>query len=159
ERLSMLQRLAEICEQKLSDNHAAFKWWAHALAEEPNSELAGEEVERLARDVGAWREAVELYRRIIAERQDAEMQRKTGLKLGRVYMIELRDAGNAEETYHAVLKIDDKDAEALAALDKLYEAAAMWNELAGILVRRIGTTSVTDEIIEFYFRLGRIYAE
>ena len=35
----------------------------------------------------------------------------------------------------------------------------MWQELADILARRIGVTTATDEIIELYFRLGRVQSE
>src|SRR4029079_18778423 len=65
DRLSMLQRIAELCEQKLGVEkggpEAAFHYWSQALREAPLSELAGDEVERLARELGAWDEAVALY--------------------------------------------------------------------------------------------------
>ena len=159
DRQSMLQRMAEIAEQRLSDHGAAFSLWARALGEQPLGELAGEEVERLSTIVDAWDKTVELYEKILKSHHDAETQRRVLLKLARVYVAELRDAARAEETYQKVLALDAKDGEALAALDRLYEASGMWNELAGILVRRIGITSVTDETIELYFRLGRIYSE
>ena len=44
ERQSMYQRLAELSEHQLLDPVRAFRWWAHALAEDPRNELAGAEV-------------------------------------------------------------------------------------------------------------------
>ena len=51
DRMKLIQRIAEICEHKLVDQPSAFLWWCRAIREAPLSELAGEEVERLA-DLG-----------------------------------------------------------------------------------------------------------
>ncbi len=159
ERLGMLQRMAEICEHKLVDQPAAFYFWSKALREAPLAELPGEEVERLASAVHTWDEVVALYNDILAEKQDPETQRRILLKKARVHEVELHDAAQAEESHLRVLGIDGKDAEALAALDRIYTAGSMWTELADILGRRIGVTNVTDEIVELYMRLGRVYAD
>ncbi|HEX2570588.1 MAG TPA: tetratricopeptide repeat protein [Polyangia bacterium] len=159
ERQSLLQRIAEIWEQRLGEPRAAFEAWTRALREAPLRDLPGWEVERLAALAGAWNEVVTLYDQILAENQDVETRRRVLLKLARVWVSELQDAARAEETYLRVLELDPKDADALAALDQLYEGSGMWSELADILARRIGITSVTDETIELQFRLGRIYVE
>jgi tetratricopeptide (TPR) repeat protein len=159
ERLSMLQRMAELCEHKLVDQPAAFYYWSKALREAPLAELPGEEVERLAQAVHSWDEVVALYSDILAEKSDNDTQRKILLKLARVHEVELRDAARAEESHLRVLGIDNKDPDALAALDRIYTASSMWTELADILGRRIGVTTVTDEIVDLYFRLGRVYAD
>ena len=90
---------------------------------------------------------------------DSETQRHVLSRLARVYEHKLRDNARAEESYLQVLSIDPTDSDALAALDRIYEAGGMWQELADILSRRIGVTTATDEIIELYFRLGRVQAE
>ncbi|HEX8952817.1 MAG TPA: hypothetical protein VF945_13270, partial [Polyangia bacterium] len=92
-------------------------------------------------------------------RQDSDVQRHVLSRLARVYEHQLRDNARAEEAYLSVLSIEPTDADALAALDRIYEAGGMWQELADILSRRIGVTTATDEIIELYFRLGRVQAE
>src|SRR5581483_10781139 len=81
------------------------------------------------------------------------------LRLARVHEAELSDNAKAEEAHLQVLGIDPKDPEALAALDRIYTQASMWQELADILHRRIGVTTGTDEIVELYFRLGRVYSD
>jgi tetratricopeptide (TPR) repeat protein len=159
ERQTLLQRIAEIWEQRLSEPRAAFEAWTRALREAPLRDLPGWEVERLAAVAGAWNEVVTLYDQILAENQDVETRRRVLLKLARVWVSELQDAARAEETYLRVLELDPKDADALAALDQLYEGSGMWSELADILARRIGITSVTDDMIELQFRVGRIYEE
>ena len=61
----------------------------------------------------------------------------TLLRMARVYEFELHDAARAVETHLRVLEIEPKDADALAALDRLYLGAGMYDDLAEILRRRI----------------------
>src|SRR5205823_12529842 len=51
------------------------------------------------------------------------------------------------------------DADALASLDRLYMNAAMYEDLAEILRRRIEVVQDPDEQLELYFRRGQIYAD
>ena len=54
ERQALLRRLAEIAEQKLVDQVAAFEWWALAVKEDPSSAQALDELLRLARATHQW---------------------------------------------------------------------------------------------------------
>ena len=51
---ALLRRLAEIAEQKLVDQVAAFEWWSQAVDEDPSSEQALDELLRLARATHQW---------------------------------------------------------------------------------------------------------
>jgi len=162
ERQALIQRIAEICEHKLMDQVAAFQWWCRAISEAPLSELAGEEVERLARVVRTWEELVGVYSDTLKgepAQRDPQVQRSLLLKLARVYEFELRDLQHAEEAHLRALQIDPKDAEALSCLDRIYAQTSMWRELADILRRRIQITPETDDRIELYFRLGKVYTD
>ncbi|HEY2216428.1 MAG TPA: tetratricopeptide repeat protein, partial [Solirubrobacteraceae bacterium] len=160
ERMQLIQKIAETHEHKLVDQPSAFIWWAQAVREAPKSELAIEEVERLAEACHTWEDLVGIYQQVLEERgDDSDTQRHVLSRLARVYENQLRDNARAEEAYLQVLSIDPTDSDALAALDRIYEAGGMWQELADILSRRIGVTTATDEIIDLYFRLGRVQAE
>ncbi|MCS6914793.1 MAG: tetratricopeptide repeat protein [Myxococcales bacterium] len=162
ERQALLQRIAEICEHKLVDQPSAFTWWCRAFREQPMNELAGEEVERLAKAVHSWEELVGVYLDTLHDplaQSDPQVQRHVLLRVARVYEFELRDVHRAEEAYIRVLGIDARDPDALAALDRIYDQLSMWPELADVLRRRIEIITDTDEIIELYFRLGRVYSD
>ncbi len=159
ERMQMMQRIAEIHEHKLVDQPSAFIWWAQALRETPINELAGDEVERLAKACHTFDDLVQVYAQILEERNESDVQRVIQLKLARVYEEELHDNQKAEESHLQVLAIDARDEKALAALDRIYTQSQNWAELADILTRRIGVTTATEEIVELYFRLGRVYAD
>src|SRR5207248_1182880 len=90
---------------------------------------------------------------------EKQTQKRTLLKLARVYEAELRDAHRAVETYLRVLELDAKEPEALAALDRLYLGAGMYDELVEILPRRIEISQDPDETIELHFRRGAIFSD
>jgi tetratricopeptide (TPR) repeat protein len=159
DRAAMYLRLAELAEDRLLDAERAFTWWGEALAEDASSSVAVEHVERLARETAAWNELVAIYTRVLERHAGADVQKQTLLRLARVYDAELRDAASAVDSYLRVLEIDEKDPDALAALDRLYASAGMYDELVEILRRRIEVTLEGDEIVAMQLRRGEIYAE
>jgi tetratricopeptide (TPR) repeat protein len=159
ERQAMYQRLAELAEQKLYDQPRAFAWWADAMVEDPRWDHALEEVERLANATGAWDDMVAAYTRAIDRTTDKDAKKLTLLRMARVHEFELRDAARAVETHLRVLEIDAKDVDALAALDRLYLGAGMYDDLAEILRRRIEVSDNPDDQLELYFRRGAIFSE
>ncbi|MDB4953107.1 MAG: Tetratricopeptide 2 repeat protein, partial [Myxococcales bacterium] len=159
DRQAMYQRLAELAEAKLFDAQKAFHWWCEALVEDPRWERALEESERLAGDTAAWEELVGAYTRALERAKDKEVQRQTLLRMARVFEYELQDPARAVETHLRVLELEPKDADALAALDRLYLNAGMYDDLAEILKRRIELVQDPDEQLELYFRRGAIFAD
>ncbi|KAB2911170.1 MAG: tetratricopeptide repeat protein, partial [Kofleriaceae bacterium] len=159
DRAAMHQRLAELAETKLYDQQRAFAWWGEAVVEDPRSDRNVEEAERLARESGSWDELVAVYTRALEKHSDREVRRVTLLKLARVHEVELRDAHRAVETHLRVLEIDPKDPDALAALDRLYLGAGMYDELVEVLRRRIEITLDPDEQLELWFRRGAIFSD
>ncbi|TMQ11339.1 MAG: tetratricopeptide repeat protein, partial [Deltaproteobacteria bacterium] len=131
---------------------------------------AVEEAERLAGAIGAWDDMVAAYTRAIDERsevaggginrtKDREVKRMTLLRMARVHDTELSDPARAVETHLRVLEIEAKDVDALAALDRLYLGAGMYDDLAEILRRRIEVAQDPDEHIELLFRRGAIFSD
>jgi len=162
DRQSMYQRLAELAEQKLYDQNKALDWWASAIVEDPRWDRALEESERLAGETGAWNDMVVAYTSALEKvpaSGDKDVKKATLLRLARVYEFEMHDAANAVATHLKVLEIDAKDTDALAALDRLYLTAGMYEDLAEILRRRIEVVQDTDDQLELYFRRGAIFAD
>ncbi|HEX8950866.1 MAG TPA: tetratricopeptide repeat protein, partial [Polyangia bacterium] len=111
ERMQLIQKIAETHEHKLVDQPSAFVWWAQAVREAPKSELAIEEVERLAEACHTWEDLVGIYNQVLEERgDDSETQRYVLSRLARVYEHKLRDNARAEEAYLQVLSIDPTEA-------------------------------------------------
>jgi tetratricopeptide (TPR) repeat protein len=159
DRQGMQIRLAELAETRLLDAPRAFAWWGQAAVEDPRSERAIDEAERLARETQSWDGLVDVYGETLARHPDRELQRQTLLRLARVHESERRDAHAAVETHLRVLALEPREPEALAALDRLYLGAGMYDELVEVLRRRIEVTTDPDDQIELQFRRGAIYAD
>ncbi|MBK9070666.1 MAG: tetratricopeptide repeat protein [Myxococcales bacterium] len=160
ERLAMLQRLAELAESRLADPGRAFQWWAQALIEDPSSELASEQLERFAGDLGAWDHLAASYQQALDENASLErtIVRDVLIKRGRVLEEEIGDVAGAVDAYLRVLQLAPEDEAALLALDRLYLAAGMYDELVEVLRRRVALADDPDQRNELLFRRGEIYA-
>jgi tetratricopeptide (TPR) repeat protein len=156
DKVSAIQRIAEICEQRLGDHVRAFRWWGYALQFDALSEQITDQLERLAREVDGWEELAQFYRAVLEGLDDDD--RKRMLKMvARVFDEELRDRGRAEEAFCQVLEIDGADEDALVALDRIYTEAGMFEELSQILITRIVNTTSIDDVVELRLRLGSTY--
>ena len=155
-RIEMIERIAELHEDKLADHGRAFHWHAQALREQPLRERSVEELERLARATDGWEECANVYLEVVRGGANPEVQKGTGKRLARVFEEELRDVPKAEETFRYVLGLDARDAASLAALDRIYSERQAWDLLAEILEQRIGCTDETEALIDLTFRLAEI---
>ncbi|HVX96230.1 MAG TPA: tetratricopeptide repeat protein [Polyangia bacterium] len=163
ERQGLLRRLAEIAEQKLVDQVAAFGWWAQAVKEDPSSEQALDELVRLARATHQWDAYVQTMSAAASADREPQIGRSTRrdvlLRLAATFETELGDLERAENALVQVLGEHEKDPAALASLDRIYEAQGMYENLAATLRQRIAITDDTAELVQLELRLGRVYAE
>jgi len=153
-RLLAVQRIAEICEQRIGDPERAFVWWGRMLREDPTSELAVEELERLAGLTGGWSDLVGIYDDLATASTDREVSRALLMRRAVVEEEKLRDNRRAENAYLRILEIGERDADALAALDRIYQARGEFEPLAKILERRIAAADSPDDAAALYLRLG-----
>lgn len=99
---------------------------------------------RLYERVGAWPKALRALEGLIARSRDADAVRQTRLRAARIWEKELSSPDRAVETYEAVLASHPTDAEALAALDRLYEALGRHEALVDLLGRRIEVAEAAE---------------
>ncbi len=159
QRQVLLRRLAEIAEQKLVDQVAAFDWWAKAVNEDPSSELALDELLRLVRATHQWDAFVATMSEAASPDRSPEVRRDVLLRLAASFEGDLGDLERAEQALVQVLQEHAKDAAALASLDRIYETQGMYDNLSSVLKQRIAITDSSDELVKLHLRLGRVYAE
>jgi tetratricopeptide (TPR) repeat protein len=157
-RLAAYYRLAELFEEKLLDPAKTLEVYLRALKQFPLDEKTGEEAPRLAGTVdGGWETLANAYADVLGAHEDTTVQRTIGLRLARTFEDELGDIGKAEETFKYVLSVDEKDAEALANLDRIYLSLESWADLAQILEMRVKASADVVELVDLYARLGELY--
>ena len=133
ERQGLLRRLAEIAEQKLVDQVAAFEWWAKAVKEDPSSELALDELLRLVRSTHQWDAFVATMTEAASADRPPQVRHDVLLRLAASFEGDLGDLERAEQALVEVLGEHPKDPAALASLDRIYETQGMYDNLSAVL--------------------------
>lgn len=160
DRIQAMQAISELYENQLAEPHNAFEWYANAFREDPGNEFVGQELDRLARETGAFEALVGVYEeRLEHLAESPALAKEIGLRAARAYENDLQDMAKAESAYNRVLQLDPVEAESLTALDRIYLAAQMYPDLANTLRRRIGIADSDDDKIQLYFRLGTVLRE
>ena len=122
-------------------------------ADGDNTEAIGA-LEQLYRDTGRFVELLGIHEKK-RDLVSAPTERRAILyAIAALYENELKDPHRAIATYLQVLDDEAMDAEALAALDKLYREQEKWEEYAEILRKRIELDVTEGELIDLKYRLG-----
>ncbi len=133
----VLARIADIHEQRRNDPQKAIAAWKRALEVEPDEPGALAALDRLYTAVSDWSALAGVLARR-ADRADSDTDRVALLhRAADVHETHLGSPADAISAYKAALSVDDADAMALDALDRLYRDAGEWNEVAQILARKI----------------------
>ncbi|HEX8952832.1 MAG TPA: tetratricopeptide repeat protein, partial [Polyangia bacterium] len=155
QRVERMRRLAELSEQQLKDKPAAYGWYLKLFAEDPRAAGAREEIERLAKETGGWAELVGAY--------EAAYSRAGGDKLplmmvvARVQEEELAEPDKALATNVEILKLDENNAQAIAALERLYLRTERYDELLGIYEKKLKLESDKEAQKEIRYKVASIF--
>ena len=157
ERISMMQRIAEIAEDRADDKPTAFLWMQRALLEAPDDDRCVSESERLAEAISGWAQLATTYATIAEDKAlGAEQRVAAGKRLARVYAEELKHVERAEESYRYVLGLAPQDDDALAALDRIYTEHGAAEPLVEVLRRRSAVVTDAHDKVELSHRLGQV---
>ena len=96
---------------------------------------ACESLARLYGRVGLWAKVVDAYQRQAELTTDPAAARALRLRIADVYERELGQGERAIDAFEAMRAADPDDEQALAALDRLYEAHGRWDDLQTTLER------------------------
>jgi tetratricopeptide (TPR) repeat protein len=157
-KVELLHRIAELSETQLESAQQAFDAFARALPFDNADEQTLGSLERLAAELDAFKQVTELYDaelEKLADRPDRVVE--LGMRVAQLYEVQVGDVEAAIVRYNRVLTAEDTNAQAIDALDRLYEATEKWSELAAILQKQAQLASSPDDVLQFQFRLGRVY--
>ncbi|HXN33651.1 MAG TPA: tetratricopeptide repeat protein, partial [Polyangiaceae bacterium] len=139
-RAEILTDLARLCEKELDDVVRADAVYREVLQLAPDDAAialpACRALERIYSASGASRQLSEMLRLEVKLEDDSEARRALRGRLGELCETVLEDPSGAIDAWRACLEDDPKDAEALAALDRLFERSQRWRELVEVLRAR-----------------------
>lgn len=149
-------RIAEWCRGRLQDPGRAVDHYRQALEIDEVNERALDALEELYRGVEAWEELADVYRRKAAAMFDLDEKKARLHQLGELCTTKLGDVAAAVEAYNEILDIDDADAKALAALERIHEQAGDYEALYDVLARRADTVYDGGKLAVIHRRMGEL---
>lgn len=136
DRSQIYSRIADLAENYLQDPVRALDATGGWLAEDPGSEEALAQIERLAAANERWGEVAARLSGIMASSDlDDEIQRNLLGRLGTIQLERLGDADAAETVFKAQLELDPETETALDALQRIYRGRGDDEPLADVLWR------------------------
>jgi len=111
-------------------------------------------LERLYRETGRYSELLGIYEKKRDLASDPAERKQIHYYIAELYVSPINDRASAILTYGKVLEDEPMDAQALAALDKLYLAQESWDNYADVLRKRIEIEDDEASLVDLKYRLG-----
>lgn len=106
---------------------------------------------------GSWSELVEVLGRHAAIEPDTGRKVGLYLQLAELFETQLQDPMQAMAAYQSALAADPTCTDALSALDRLYRAHQMWEQLIDVLGRMAELHSDPDEVTRIKLEVGQLW--
>lgn len=156
ERVETLRTLGGLYESKLKEPARAYERFASAFELVPTDAQSIEDLERSAVAANTVENAAGLMDRLASSTSDAEGATTLRLRAGRLYAGPLGKTDEAIARFSKVLESDSNNADALAELDSLYRSTNRWDDLQGILQRRLDQARSPEERREVLYASGAL---
>ena len=153
--VELLKRIAEIHQDKLTNYEAAFHDVARIVMIDQGNDYI-EQLENLSEILNNRSELVDVYKKVVSEVYDAELQVSFNNKIASLLQNDLDDEAQAETYYKAALEIQADDATALDALDGIYTGRNAWSELLTILSAKVDACSEPSGQLPILYRIAEI---
>jgi tetratricopeptide (TPR) repeat protein len=157
-RVALKRKSARIGAERVNDSQQAFAMLASALRDDPALADTRNEIEKIAQGSGAQRELVALYGELAGSVTDTMLARDYWLRIAAIDD-RLGEVDRAAHAYYKVLAIDPSDGEALAALEQLFTRTGRWEDLIGVVERRVEQTGDAASCEALYGTMAQIYDE
>ena len=149
-------RIADWSRGRLRDDARAAGHYRAALEIDENNERALDALEALYESAEDWPALADIYRRKASASFDLDEKRARLYRLAVLSAEKLGDVEGAVAAYEEVLELDDTDAAALGALERLHDENHDWTALLAVLERRAETLYDGDAVAAIQRRIGEL---
>jgi tetratricopeptide (TPR) repeat protein len=136
ERVALLHRVAEIYEVAVDSPEKAFDALGRALLEDPSQAETQVRLDKLAQQLGAYKELVERYRSAAQDLVDERLRTQLLFKVAQIYDQTLNDPESAAAVYEQVLEINPNDIDAIDALISVRHSMNAFAQLVDAVTRK-----------------------
>src|SRR6185312_10806610 len=159
ERPQLLRELAAIYTEKLHRAHDAIDAFERLRLLEPADTSILQRLAELYSAVGRWSKVIETLQKVSETAEGSNEARQALHSIAKIYESELELPERAIDSFAQLVATWPDDAEAWAALDRLYQAQARWNDLADVLRRRAALSREPQERAQLLARRAQVLIE
>ncbi len=156
-KVSLLERIARIKEERQEDLSAAADAWEQILSLTPDNRTALRELGRLYRKLERWEDLGDLLEQEAKLTEDKRQAIELLQQAAEVYEERASDHETAISGYRKVLEVQPNYLPALRALCRLLGQAGRWSDLVDAYLEEIEATKNNEQVVSLLLRLGDIY--
>jgi tetratricopeptide (TPR) repeat protein len=156
ERVRLLRKIGLTASEQLGDLAKAFDAQARALRERPESPEVRLELEDYAERGKAQQKLAQVFGEVAGTLTDADLARAYWLRLASIHEV-LGQIDEAAGCYAKVLEIDPADAQALDAMEGLFSGTERYQDLIGVIRRRIELAEDVHDREALYSKMATVY--
>ncbi len=156
ERSELLRTKASIHEDLMTEPEEAIDSYRQALEADPSAVAAMDALERLYEGSGQWVELIDVKRQRLDLLSEPDERIAVLKSIAQVQAEKLEDAHEAIAAWREVLEIDDRDKDAIAALDRLFTAEEMFPELLENLLLQKDVAQDQALWVDISMRIGEL---
>jgi tetratricopeptide (TPR) repeat protein len=156
-RLDLYRQLGELYQKSLENPTEAIRAWGSVLNLAPQDADAIDALEELYTAAGDWRSCVEILDRKADITPDAFDKVSILFSIAEMWEKKIGEADGAKRAYGQVLELQAANLDASQELERLYEADMQWEELVGLLLQRLETTTDAFEREELFKRTANVF--
>jgi tetratricopeptide (TPR) repeat protein len=155
--LPLLLAVGRLQDEALGRPDAAEPWFVQALEVDGENEPALLALESIYTRTEEWESLVDILRRRAAIHFDQAEQARYYLRVGALQETQLDDLAEATESYRMVVRLDDQNAEALAALERIYTSQSQWRQLVEVLDLQAQATFEPAALTDLRYRIAALW--
>ncbi len=158
-KVSIFKEIAKLHEERGQNFLLAFNAYAKAFSSEPGDRETLSEMMRLAEGIDNWEDLATTLDSNLEEIYDMDFKVGVLHILGSTYDQRLDMPRKAIDAYRAVIEVDETDAEALDALEGLFNLVGDWEGLVEILSRKASLAQAPEDRAEILRTKASIYED
>ena len=162
DRLDLLYRISELWQTQVKDSTKAAAAYERILEQEPSSDQAYLALEEIYRSEASWDRLIEIYLGRLQHLPDRVDRLEVLGHAAAVFEDEKKEPASAFFVVARMFKEDPLDPEIAARLERLSEAAEVWDSLIELYTDTIGEVVAAqgvEETLELHQRVARYYRE